>query len=407
MLDMAGGGRDKTFKAHVRSWKQKAHLVCKAPNGVTSWIPLVRQHDYLGCVIGYHGAATATIQRRLTAAKHTFNKLRHVLHAYRTHSLQARLRLYYACVWHTLSYSTLEVGLHEHGAQQVHGLVMRQLRSISQSPVHITRESNDTLLHRIRRPFALDYLTTAWAQKVQSWQGRRTNLEEGDATLVIPRYPPLCKAMNGKPCSERRQPREIDVAQQSQCPQCPMVFTTHHALRQHLRASHGAGLRKFNASLFKAERDAQPGAWNCRRCGLCLQDRRSLKSHIGFGTCPSFSSAAPDTHGGILSQPKVRQLANPRGVEHLLRDKAMCVSMCKYCVQCGGGSLMCPRPGTTYPNTTNRYYKGEGRAPLPIQRPQHTCQVSLLPGLRPKRAFCSQVLRTHASGVPSSSVCRA
>ena len=116
---------------------------------------------------------------------------------------------YCACVWPTLTYSILEVGLHEHGAQQVHGLVMRQLRSISQSPVHITRESNDTLLHRIRRPFPLDFLTTTWVQKVQcQWQDRRTNLEEGDATLVIPRYPPLCKAMNGEPCSERRQPRD-------------------------------------------------------------------------------------------------------------------------------------------------------------------------------------------------------
>ena len=210
LLEITGGGRAHVHQRFVRKKQSKRHLVCKCSQAVTSpdlghdsytskvyWLPIVTKFNYLGATIGYKQPERDTLDRRIAAAQHAFNRLRPVLHAYRTHSLRARVQLYFATIWPTVTFGILEAGIQQQGARKVHGMVMRHLRSISRSPVHVTHESNLALLSRLQLQAPLDKLCGLWKSKVQAWHTRQNNLPIDDICKQVPPYPDPTAALTG------------------------------------------------------------------------------------------------------------------------------------------------------------------------------------------------------------------
>ena len=73
--DLARGGECR----HIR--RRANYLVCKGPSGIEYWLPLVRKFNYLSMTMVHKQPESATLCRRIVAAKHAFQKLRPVLHA--------------------------------------------------------------------------------------------------------------------------------------------------------------------------------------------------------------------------------------------------------------------------------------------------------------------------------------
>ena len=350
LLEITGGGSYQVQQRFVRMRQSKRHLVCKGPqyepmnsspnpehpfcDSRVYWLPLVQRFNYLGTTIGYKQPEKDTLDRRVAAAKHAFSKLRPVLHAYRTHSLRARLKLYFATVWPTVTYGILEAGIQQQGARKIHGMVMRHLRGISRSPVHITRESNQALLSRLKIPAPLDKLCALWRSKAQAWSTRQSNLPADDICKQVPQYPDPTAALTG---AQQNESANVALATEPvllRCEQCQEEFHSLPELKRHRRHAHEQGPRTFQADLFVPTRDAVPGTWNCAHCGDIMQDRRSLRSHICFQACSRFDPNKQGTPGGILYQDNIKQLKLNGKLMDLLKDPVRCKSLTQQCVVC-------------------------------------------------------------------------
>ena len=335
LLGLAGGGRNQVIKRFTRRRKDQRILVCKSMNEHRYDIPLVQKYDYLGATISYQCHERETMNRRLEAARHAFNRLKPILHDFRNHGLRSRLHLYHACVWSTATYGILEAGLQHQGATRLHGLVMKHLRSIARSPSHVTHESNHDLLARLRVKAPLDELQELWVTNVARWRERRHALTADDICLHVPPFPDLAPVLQG---TKRMNTQAVEVAATSQprqtCDQCSQTFQNLQELKRHQRLVHKTGPRTLQPELFDPLRDALTGTWNCAHCHAKLQDRRSLRSHICYQACPSFDPDRPPQQGGLLYDVSIARLREEHRLEDVLKDADRCKVMTARCVVC-------------------------------------------------------------------------
>ena len=94
--------------------------------------------------------------------------------------------MYDACVWSTLTYAIITVGLGVSEVRMVHQLVSRHLSYIAHSARHITKESNEALCTRLGRRLPLEALRCLWESKQRAWM---------DLVQQAPQYPDLTPAL--------------------------------------------------------------------------------------------------------------------------------------------------------------------------------------------------------------------
>ena len=92
--------------------------------------------------------ARDTVTYRIKCAQASFARLNVALKKTSKLSLRGKLRLWNAVVHSTLRYSITCTGFDVQGMQKYRALFMRHLCAICESPVHLTRESNEALLVR-------------------------------------------------------------------------------------------------------------------------------------------------------------------------------------------------------------------------------------------------------------------
>ena len=111
-------------------------------------LPLVAKQKYLGIIVSYRHMQSLTLSWRIQQAWATFHKLRKWWQP-SSLSLKRRTELWRVIVWPTLCYGLIDVGLFKICEKRLHTTVMKQLRIVARSPLHVLRETNEHLIQRI------------------------------------------------------------------------------------------------------------------------------------------------------------------------------------------------------------------------------------------------------------------
>ena len=132
-------------------------------------LPLVRQARYLGVQVSYvQSTAKCTLTHRQRQAKASYFILRPWFASGKL-LLKDRLRLWDACIWPSMTFGLLDVGLSPTLGIQFRTQVLRQLRSVAHSVVYLSHESTRDFLARIQRD---DPILVLAQQTVQHWSRR-------------------------------------------------------------------------------------------------------------------------------------------------------------------------------------------------------------------------------------------
>ena len=303
-------------------------------------IPIVRSQKYLGVVVSYRKMQSLTLGLRIKHSWATFHKLRKWWQPSAL-PLHRRIELWKVIVWPTLCYGLCEVGLSTMCENRLHSVVMRQLRIIARSPLHITKESNEKLLRRLSLGYPLDMILLQASQQLVKWLERLSSLSADDiivdgwnkvcsmlelaskphsqslrrwlarvclwlqhvqtnSTLLLFPLPPLLKKYDSRKLMEKlRIPEKKDVSSsvnvavmgnsqtEYRCSICDRVFAHRMALRKHQWQEHD--LRTTCGPKFDLGRDMDDGMPRCRHCGWTFLRRQGLQLHIERNACPILS----------------------------------------------------------------------------------------------------------------------
>ena len=336
LMTYTGAGQYRMRKRHIRTVKGTSYLVCVCPDGAAFRLPIVQKFGYLGITISYVRPEKHTLQRRLMAAEYAHKRIRSVLRSFRTHSLKARVALYFQVVWPTLHYGILEIGLPEGGLRKIHVLVLKHIRAIAQSPSHVTHETTEHLLGRLSLDTPSALLQQLWLTKTKVWSLRKAHAASHDIVHMIPEYPatPAFPSAMNAPGSDTAPDGGDAPSPQLSCPQCSASCQTLADLKRHLRSVHKTAKRKLDPSLFLPARDAVPGSWNCAHCGAEMLNRACLRAHIGFSACPSFDPSRSVPRVGLAYSEGIASLRNQGKLRDVLKDSARCQQMTTTCVLC-------------------------------------------------------------------------
>ena len=113
------------------------------------FLPVVDKARSLGTQLSYDAFEDHTVQRRITAARAAFGRLRRVLTSKSHLTVRKRSYLWSTCVGTCLCYGLDTCGLTLSGLQRIRVLVQKQLRAIARKPAHITHVSNQALLDEL------------------------------------------------------------------------------------------------------------------------------------------------------------------------------------------------------------------------------------------------------------------
>ena len=133
----------------IESWAKErtGHSGWAGPESIA--IPLTQTTKYLGAQIAYGDFETATLKHRLKIGRARYWQLASILNSRRSLSLGHRIAMWRCVIWPTLSYGLVSSGLSLANLKLLQSTIMKQLRAISNSPCHITRETDKDLLARL------------------------------------------------------------------------------------------------------------------------------------------------------------------------------------------------------------------------------------------------------------------
>ena len=132
-------------------------LLLPQPNQKNLRLPIVEQLTYLGIILFYKDATTATVDHRLQVAETQRARLLKVLHS-RTLPLGKRVQLWVACVRGSAFYGLHLLDLQQKHLTRITITVVKHLRAIARSFAHMTQESNNALLARLGIEDPLSFL---------------------------------------------------------------------------------------------------------------------------------------------------------------------------------------------------------------------------------------------------------
>ena len=143
LLALAGQSYNKITGRYVQKRKKDRFLKVVTNKGPVQ-LPNKTSHKYLGVMISYQHFERLTMQHRLQQSRQAFHRLSSFLCSKKI-SLAQRLKLWKTCVQSIARYGLDSVGLDEVSANKYRAHTARQLRIISGSLGHLTRETNAAL----------------------------------------------------------------------------------------------------------------------------------------------------------------------------------------------------------------------------------------------------------------------
>ena len=344
-------------------------------------IPLVKEHTYLGVKLGYHKTQRATFLYRAKLARGNFIRLRKWWG--RTFPLEQRMRLWKQVIWPSLTYGLWDIGLNPAGQHQFSVLVHRQWRHLARNPVHITRDSHQTVRTRLGVAHPLTMLATdvcrRWLRRIDLTSdapshdiqhvvlGMCVQEQEYEQSplrrwlqlcltrchqhidldpALYKRLPELAAFMNIAGWNE--VPAEPPLAADAEnlateglaCPLCNKRFAHQMALRRHMRALHEEETH-ISKTTFDPRKHALGGLPTCRFCKLVFRQWQGLKKHIENQVCIQSSAGElgplePYQLDEIpaCQNPDILDILKTQGAAALAEYPDWCAKLAHHCCLC-------------------------------------------------------------------------
>ena len=386
LLRLEGSQAAKTGKLFLVKTNEGTFAQIPRSNG-TTLIPVVHQHTYLGCQLSYHRFEQLTINHRIHIGRTAFQRLRSWLA--KRHSVTSRTR---AQVWRTCIFSSYTHGLAAAGLTQagLRKLIFRcnaDIRTVGQSPGHITHETNSDITHRLGIVEPLTLVKEQWLKLFDRLAQNQAQLPPHDFLRTMP-----LDATKQRVMSIFDQVQTDQQLWELPCPYCPQLFETMAQFNRHMIVTHKI-TRVHNA--FQIERDALAGRPQCSHCHYRFPDWRGLRRRINDDSCPLFEPnrqlqeppadqrifreyAQADAWMAVIEQPELIQV---------LREQ--CVLCGKQCLT---GKAMLEHLNL---NHYDVWHESKIHAPVIINalRDAHPCQAC---GVNAPKAHACHVIRQMA-----------
>ena len=327
------------------AWMSKLmkHYVLKTPEGTffrlhslggnDIRLPLVKQHVYLGTVLSYFSVEKLTVDYRVKCAKHAFSQLRRWLLANHMLSVQSRMRLYFTCVWTTLTYGNgvHAVGLLPSGVHKITTLAMTHIRQICKDHPYVTRHTHAFVLTKYNIESPYKRLLREHGQKQARHQTRRFAAPVQDMIKHVPPYPDFPHLQEDPAMQPGLASEEVPM-EAVLCPHCDQLLMSTAALKLHVKKIHAAP--EEPPQTYIEARDSRSGLPWCSHCDKKFFDFRNLRQHIAQRACPSFSPNKALTHFALLQD----DVFKGKVIQTQLKVISMPEYMSKlqhHCVLCG------------------------------------------------------------------------
>ena len=294
--------------------------------------------------------------KRLGVAQGSFDRLRRFLNTRRVLGLRHRLQLWQATVLPAMTYGILAAGVTKHSLERFHGMYMRHVRAISNSPVHVTNESNMELLRRLGFPVPVDHLLHLVMGRMRGLERLSLLLPSDDVMLAPSLWQWLVDLRGNLSCFSHFYKRDVAgivpvVDAPFLCNICGHSFSTQASLRlrdSKVRTKVRTKVRKKPVPSLKnlGDRIRERGVDGMPTCKYCLHPFprwTGLTRHLQLGRCEAYLSrvaAGPEAPALQASVPPL--IEHPtffddfarRGTQALSQHPAVLAEAASRCCLC-------------------------------------------------------------------------
>ena len=366
ILHVQGKGSERIKRTCIELVKDEKHLkvpIFEANTVTVELIPLVSQLHYMGIVLSYTSFEEQTMRHRIAVGRANYDRLRKLVNARKILRLHHRIRLWRCTILPAMTYGLLSTGLTKTSADMFAVAWIKQIRAISNSPVHLTGERSLDLLQRVGLPEPMQHLHKLASSRLLNLQQLYRQIEPDD----IMKDPMIENILHNRIMEFKQLALEatyhrkhdstlvhIPLQEGFSCPECGIYFNTQAAMRQHVTKKHSTehepdvAARSFadvNADIRRYGVDGMP------QCCFCLSKFNtwsSLGRHIKLNRCtaPTGSAIAlppaQPTRGAtevrdkipVASDSDFQQSFRKGGLSYLCRRKDVLQELAHHCAIC-------------------------------------------------------------------------
>eukprot|EP00438_Fugacium_kawagutii_P032688 Skav221349 [mRNA] locus=scaffold1845:160888:167139:- [translate_table: standard] len=292
IFKLRGTATKRCFKKHIERNSQGSFLLVPTKAGITR-IKLVSSHVYLGITLSYGPFELQSTQHRIKAATAASHQLHRWLFSQRGLTRSTRHQLWMKCVFTSLTYGVLDVGITDKCLTLLDQQFLQGLRRIYRDVTHLTHRSHAHFLHHWNIPDPL-YMLLHLCRRRLDRESLRSNTLQPDDILHLTLSPDWPAVMNRieRFTQARRAETSIQAAMSDvhTCTHCGMTFSDLAHLRRHLTLVHherAGRLRLFTCDEFSY------GVPTCTRCHATFSTWSSFRYHIVY-VCPPHPDRSPD-----------------------------------------------------------------------------------------------------------------
>ena len=262
-----------------------------------AFLPIKTTHKYLGIVLSYQAYEKATVLHRLAQSKAAFHRLRPVLTSKSTLNQQERLRVWQVCVLSCLRYGLDSIPLRQGLLKLIQVQCARQIRAITRSPVHLSRESTARLYARLHLPTELAHLRGIQVKQLPEAQRKQVQcesfcLEQMDWLLKVNAayeqlqepLPPVSSTVPDSASASTTALVPLPLATREQaCPVCGLYFKDKTGVKIHMTRKHPES-KEVPRPSYEQSRCGVDGMPTCAACCRPFSSWGALKHHAA--RCP-------------------------------------------------------------------------------------------------------------------------
>eukprot|EP00438_Fugacium_kawagutii_P007526 Skav231107 [mRNA] locus=scaffold2525:483158:488152:- [translate_table: standard] len=142
-------------------------------------IPITDKLRYLGVIVSFRNMEKQTLDHRIDAATMTCRRLSRWLHNKRL-PIQAKLNMWRSCVFQSLQYGLLAVGLTQTGLDRLQHITIHMLRKIIADHSYLTRRTHFEALATYQQYWPLNLLLRSTTRLQQNLDNRVSQLAPDD-----------------------------------------------------------------------------------------------------------------------------------------------------------------------------------------------------------------------------------
>ena len=331
LLKVTGTARKEILKKHTTRRDGITCLIVPRKDGRLSFLPIARQHKYLGTMLSYANPEDATLQFRIKSGQTAFFRLIKFLGKTHKLPLKMKLQLWTQCVLCSYLYGLYAAGITAQGCTRLSTRILLDLRRLTGCWAHLTHVSNSELCQHLKIREPIDELQVRWHDHITKHVADRQKLDPTDFLLNFDEHEHWQTMQDELTYWYHRQSiTPVPSVQQWSCPYCPEIFRHRQSMRAHISRQHS---ELDTPHSYQPLRDSLHGLPQCRHCQLKLSTRNMLRQHIERQWCYAFDPDA-QVQQPLCQRDSTRDLLRQRDWPALLADRELCLSLVHNCGIC-------------------------------------------------------------------------